>query len=59
MLGKGAFTLVFTLQGFANEGMTLGVMNFFKKYSSAKVKVNNAVAEEIIDTIGAVVAENK
>ena len=61
MLNKGAFTLVFTLQGMESSGITLGVINFLKKYSSAKVKVsvNNVVAEEIIDTIGAIVAENK
>lgn len=61
MLGKGAFTLTITLEGFESAGISTGAINFLKKYAKAKIKVavNNAVAEEIIDTIGAIIAENK
>ncbi|MBQ7369877.1 MAG: hypothetical protein IJW58_02760 [Clostridia bacterium] len=63
-LNQGIFTLVLTTAGVQSELMSLGFFKVFRngkkvKSETVKVKIDNTVAQEIVETIGAVILENK
>lgn len=63
-LNQGIFTLVLTTAGVQSELMSLGFFKVFRngkrvKSETVKVKIDNTVAQEIVETIGAIILENK
>lgn len=63
-LNQGVFTLVLTTAGVQSELMSLGFFRVFRngkkvKTETVKVKIDNTVAKEIVETIGAIILENK
>ena len=63
-LGKGSFQMTVSVSGVESTGLEIGVSSIVasskpKKSANAKIKVNNDLAREIIDTLGAVIMECK
>ncbi len=62
-LNQGSFEMVLTLDGTETEGLAVRASKIVlpKKAKNTKVKVliNKAVVNEIVDTLGAVIVENK
>ena len=63
-LGRGSFQMTVTVEGVESTGLEIGVSSIVasskpKKSVDAKIKVNNDLAREIIDTLGAVIMECK
>ena len=63
-LNQGICTLVLTTAGVQSELMSLGFFKVFRngkrvKSETVKVKIDNTVAQEIVETIGAIILENK
>lgn len=62
LLKQGAFTLVVTTAGTESSGIAVGAVKWFgkgKKHGRVKIKVDNKVADEIIETLGAIVIDYK
>ena len=59
-LNQGQFSLVITTVGVEGESLTAGLVKWYKKVGRGgkmKVKINNAVVEDLIASLGAIVAE--
>ena len=61
-LNQGIFKMVITTTGREGEALELGATRLFKRFAKSgkvKVQINNDVIKEIIDTLGAIIIENK
>ena len=62
-LNQASFDMVIMLNGTETEGLAVRASKIVlpkkAKSTKVKVKVNKAIVNEVVDTLGAVVAENK
>lgn len=61
-LNQGIFTMVITTFGREGEALEIGAARLFKKLAKGgklKVQINNDIIDEIVDTLGAIIIDNK